>query len=188
MGAITNVQCTGSARGNSGWTSQNVLGLGGSSDYKGRLTFPALSAGKPITELQLQMYRDSSGNLATLALYATTSASLVGNDIASAAYLETIGMPSGTGMKSFSLGSNARDVISQFAGTWYLLVDADISIEIRGSAASNSARFNGAYSEGSIRINDGGVWKLADPCVNDNGVWKVAVAYINESGVWKQGV
>lgn len=46
--------------------------------------------------------------------------------------------------------------------------------------------FTSAATIAGVRINVGGVWKLAVPYVRSGGVWKLARPWVKSAGVWKE--
>lgn len=191
MGAISQ-RSIQTEYGNSTWAAHNPMVNGGSQyDYKNRVSFNSLSGGRAITSLSLTFYKEStnSGNN-TWRFYATADANILPNNLGAATLLGDLAWNrSSAGLVTMSFPQSMMNVLQQFTGVWYLLIDADSQYQTTytGGNGANAPIFEGTYSDGSIRTNVGGVWRMGTPYTNVGGVWRMGTAYTNVSGVWRQG-
>ncbi len=173
------------------WAEHSTMELSTSHGRPGRLQFNSLSGGQPITSLNFKFNKTNSGGGGYLRVYVTDNASLTPSQVTThMAYLGELPIfGSGTGWKTLAVPASMLDAISQFTGTWYLVLTCSVYVTFYGqTTATNTVRFEGEHADGSMYTNDGGVWKISTPISNDAGVWKDSVAWCNDGGVWKQGI
>lgn len=175
--------------GNTSWAEHSSMELTSGYARAGRLQFGSLSSGNSIESLTFKFNKTNSGGGGYLHFYATGNAALLGNQTTSMIDLGL--MPifgSGTGWKTLAVPASMLEALSQFAGTWYLVMTCSVYVTFYGQYSTNSPRFEGTYSDGSMYLSDGGVQKISVSYFNDGGVWKQSIASINDGGVWKQGL
>ena len=188
--ATINAYCTKTEIGTTTtWTENNSPTF--SNTIILRATFNSLSNGLQITSLTFEIDSISSYSYSySMAVYVTDDVGVAPQNYANAIFLGNVSISSGSGYKSWDF-SGYMSTVSQFTGTWYVLLRVTISRSLHIYGASygdpQAPNFTGVHQDGSAWVNDGGVWKIAVPYVNDSGVWKQAVAYVNDGGTWKQG-
>ncbi len=170
------------------WAAHSSMELTGDHAREGRIQFNSISGGAPITSLSLRFYKNNSGGGGTFNLYATTDPNLPPNSITSGIYLGALaGWGSGTGWKTLVFTQDMMNVLSQFTGTWYLLLTCSVYVTFTGGSGSNAPEFTGTYADGTAYVNVGGVYRLGNPWANVGGVWRSGVSKVNVGGIWKDG-
>lgn len=190
--ALIYAQNTSTAYGTSSWPERSTMYLSGSDNWPNRVTFPSLSGGRYIDLLSFAFNKETTTSYtATIDCYATDNASILGNNITAAISLGAYSFSGVNGTKTFTFTRSAMDVIQQFTGTWYFLMKGrtgDVRTTWTGGQSTNACIMSGSYTDYSINVNSGGVWKSGEPYVNVGGVWRRGIVYVNVGGVWRQGI
>lgn len=188
MGAIAQNCVNGWHADGDTWAQHSSVSLVGGYGRKGRLQFNSLSGGQLITDLTLRLYKEDTNGSGTLRLYVTTNPNLLPSQYASAQYIgELPQYGSGTGWKTLTVPASMFEALSQFTGTWYLILECSISLTFT-SYGTNACSLNGNYTDGSMYYSDGGVMKISTPYYSDAGVMKLCTAYDSDGGAMKQGL
>lgn len=185
MGTVSQTCINGWHEDTNTWAQHSSVSLVGGYGRKGRLQFSSLSGGQLITSLSFTFYKSDTNGSGTLRFYVTTDAGLLPSAYASAQYLgEMPQYGSGTGWKTLAVPSSMFEGLSQFTGTWYLILSDSISLTFN-SYGTNACYFSGTYADGSMYYSDGGVMKISTPYTLDGGIMKPCTAYYSDGGVMK---
>lgn len=95
---------------------------------------------------------------------------------------------SGTGWKTIIFPASMLHTLSQFNGTWYLVMTCSIYVTFYGNDSTYDVLIEGDYSDGSLYVSAGGIMKLAPPYISAGGVMRFGTVWISVGGVMKQGM